>query len=239
MGIMELQVAKWGSSLAVRLPAECTRATGLREGEFVAVEVTPLGQITRSGLLTRRLSRPHAPAARGHAVGRSGGGGHARRGSVLMIDLDTSAAVPLFVPEPSSAVIDAWYEACADTLVSSDWIVTEFASALAIKARAGALAAEDAHAIWREFDAFCGSGLRADGVGPAPDVGGFCGSCSRVSSMPAWISPRVTAAMRKSPSGTDCSHATAPPCGFGRRSSETTWASSRYRGMRRFGRTPA
>jgi len=77
-----------------------------------------------------------------------------------MIYLDTSAAVPLFVPEPSSAAVDAWYEGCADTLISCDWIVTEFASALATKERTGALAAKDARDAWRAFEAFCGAGLR-------------------------------------------------------------------------------
>lgn len=77
-----------------------------------------------------------------------------------MIYLDTSAAMPLFVPEPSSAAVDAWFEDCAEPLVASDWIVTEFASALAIKERAGALAVKDARDAWREFEAFCGVGLR-------------------------------------------------------------------------------
>lgn len=77
-----------------------------------------------------------------------------------MIYLDTSAAVPLFVPEPASAAVDAWFEGCAEALVSSDWIVTEFASALAIKERAGMLAAKDARDAWREFESFCGAGLR-------------------------------------------------------------------------------
>jgi predicted nucleic acid-binding protein len=77
-----------------------------------------------------------------------------------MIYLDTSAAVPLFVPEPSSMAVDAWYEGCTDTLVSCDWIVTEFASALAMKERTGQLAAKDARDAWRGFEAFCGTGLR-------------------------------------------------------------------------------
>lgn len=42
---MRLQVAKWGNSLAVRLPVECTRAAGLREGDIVEAEVTPVGEI--------------------------------------------------------------------------------------------------------------------------------------------------------------------------------------------------
>lgn len=43
---MKLQIAKWGNSLAVRLPAECARAAGLREGDTVEAEVTPAGEIT-------------------------------------------------------------------------------------------------------------------------------------------------------------------------------------------------
>lgn len=43
---MKLQVAKWGNSLAVRLPVECTRAVGLREGDSVDAEVTKAGEIT-------------------------------------------------------------------------------------------------------------------------------------------------------------------------------------------------
>ena len=42
---MRLQVAKWGNSLAVRLPVECTRAAGLKEGDELEAEVTPIGEI--------------------------------------------------------------------------------------------------------------------------------------------------------------------------------------------------
>lgn len=77
-----------------------------------------------------------------------------------MIYFDTSAAVPLFVREPASAAVDAWFETCSDPLLSSDWIVTEFASALSVKERSGMLGAKDARAAWRGFEAFCESGLR-------------------------------------------------------------------------------
>ena len=77
-----------------------------------------------------------------------------------MVYLDTSAAVPLFVAEPSSDLIDSWLGACDVPVVSSDWIVTEFASALSIKERSGTLAAKDAKAAWRSFETFCQSGLR-------------------------------------------------------------------------------
>ena len=42
---MKLQVAKWGNSLAIRLPVECLRAAGLKEGDEVEAEVTPAGEI--------------------------------------------------------------------------------------------------------------------------------------------------------------------------------------------------
>jgi antitoxin MazE len=42
---MRLQVSKWGNSLAVRLPAEYTRAAGLKEGDSVEADVTPSGKI--------------------------------------------------------------------------------------------------------------------------------------------------------------------------------------------------
>ncbi len=77
-----------------------------------------------------------------------------------MVYLDTSAAVPLFVAEPASDQVDRWLGACDVPLVSSDWIITEFASALSIKERSGTLAASDARAAWRNFEIFCQSGLR-------------------------------------------------------------------------------
>ena len=43
---MKLQVAKWGNSLAVRLPAECIRAAGLKEGDSVEAEIGLAGDIT-------------------------------------------------------------------------------------------------------------------------------------------------------------------------------------------------
>ena len=38
--------------------------------------------------------------------------------------------------------------------------MTEFASALSIKERRGDITAVDARAVWTEFEAFCGTGLR-------------------------------------------------------------------------------
>ena len=77
-----------------------------------------------------------------------------------MVYLDTSAAVPLFVSEPSSDLVDRWLDACDVPIVSSDWILTEFASALAIKERSGTLSARNGKAAWRSFETFCQQGLR-------------------------------------------------------------------------------
>ena len=43
-------------------------------------------------------------------------------------------------------------------------MVTEFASALSIKQRSGALGAKDAKVAWRNFETFCRSGLRLAAV---------------------------------------------------------------------------
>ena len=77
-----------------------------------------------------------------------------------MIYLDTSAAVPMFVPEPASDAVDAWYESCVDPLISSDWIVTEFAGALSIKVRRREIVEKQAKAAWKDFEVFCRNGLR-------------------------------------------------------------------------------
>jgi len=53
-----------------------------------------------------------------------------------MLYLDTSVLVPLFVPEPESSSMRAWFDAQAgETLAISDWTLTEFASAMGIKVR--------------------------------------------------------------------------------------------------------
>lgn len=43
---MKLQIAKWGNSLGVRLPAAFTRAMGARAGDSVEAEIDSLGRIT-------------------------------------------------------------------------------------------------------------------------------------------------------------------------------------------------
>lgn len=64
---MKLQIAKWGNSLAVRLPVECTRAVGLQEGDSVEAVITSAGEITlapektfNKAAFLNRLTKLHA-----------------------------------------------------------------------------------------------------------------------------------------------------------------------------------
>ncbi|MFN0072070.1 MAG: type II toxin-antitoxin system VapC family toxin [Chloroflexota bacterium] len=77
-----------------------------------------------------------------------------------MVYLDTSVAVALFVPEVKTASVKEWFISCTEPIVSSDWIVPEFASALSLKERRGELATQSARALWSEFESFRGTGLR-------------------------------------------------------------------------------
>ena len=43
---VKLLLAKWGNSLAIRLPVECTRAAGIKEGDIVEADVNASGEIT-------------------------------------------------------------------------------------------------------------------------------------------------------------------------------------------------
>ena len=43
---MDLQVAKWGNSLALRIPAEVVRRLGLREGGTVEAQLTVDGSLS-------------------------------------------------------------------------------------------------------------------------------------------------------------------------------------------------
>jgi len=43
---MELQIAKWGNSLALRIPSEVVRRLGLREGATVQAQLTVDGSLS-------------------------------------------------------------------------------------------------------------------------------------------------------------------------------------------------
>jgi uncharacterized protein len=77
-----------------------------------------------------------------------------------VIYLDTSALVPLFINEPASAAVAAWYAKVRDELVSAVWCVTEFASALGIKQRTGQIDEKQAQAAWGRFGRMVAADLR-------------------------------------------------------------------------------
>ena len=67
----------------------------------------------------------------------------------------------------------------------------------------------------------------------------LAGPCSREISIPACISPIVTADTKSCSAGTSAIHSSTAPCGRGRRSYETTLVSRRYTGLVHDGRCSA
>lgn len=62
---MNLQIAKWGNSLAMRLPADLVRRFGLREGDSVEAQLTADGALTiRPAGWSRRTFAIELAAAR-------------------------------------------------------------------------------------------------------------------------------------------------------------------------------
>lgn len=68
-----------------------------------------------------------------------------------MVYVDTSALVPAFIREPKSADVLAWLESSEERLAISEWSITEFASAAAIKVRTGQVTAALAKQAWARF----------------------------------------------------------------------------------------
>ena len=77
-----------------------------------------------------------------------------------MIYVDTSVIVTLLTVEPKTPDVTAWYAELRDTPISSDWLLTEFSSAISIKQRTGQLSETTAKRVRKEFDLFAAGGLR-------------------------------------------------------------------------------
>ena len=84
-----------------------------------------------------------------------------------MVYVDTSVLVPLFLNEPHSAAVADWYAQEESLLVAAAWCVPEFASALGIKQRTGAIDALQAAAAWARFERWVAADLRLLPVAPA------------------------------------------------------------------------
>lgn len=69
---IRLQIAKWGNSVAMRLPADLVRRFGLREGDTVEAQLTVDGALTirPTGWSRRAFAAELAQARDGLPMGR-------------------------------------------------------------------------------------------------------------------------------------------------------------------------
>lgn len=84
-----------------------------------------------------------------------------------MVYVDTSVLVPLFLNEPDSVAVATWYAREKSELVAAGWCVPEFASALGIKQRTGAIDKQQAQGAWARFERMVAADLRLLPVEPA------------------------------------------------------------------------
>lgn len=84
-----------------------------------------------------------------------------------MVYVDTSVLVPLFLNEPHSVAVATWYAREKGELVAAAWCVPEFASALGIKQRTGAIDTQQAQGAWARFERMVAADLRLLLVEPA------------------------------------------------------------------------
>ena len=77
-----------------------------------------------------------------------------------MVYVDTSVIVTLLTVEPRTQDMTAWYAGLGETPTCSDWLLTEFSSALSIKLRTGQISAANAKRVRKEFELLTEGGLR-------------------------------------------------------------------------------
>ena len=84
-----------------------------------------------------------------------------------MVYVDTSVLAPLFLNEPHSVAATDWYAREKRELVAAAWCIPEFASALGVKQRTGAIDGPQAQAAWSRFERMVAADLRLLPVEPA------------------------------------------------------------------------
>jgi len=84
-----------------------------------------------------------------------------------MVYVDTSVVVTLFLNEPHSLAAAEWYAREKNKLVAAAWCVPEFASALGIKQRTGAIDAQQAQGACTRFERMVAADLRLLPVEPS------------------------------------------------------------------------
>ena len=77
-----------------------------------------------------------------------------------MVYVDTSVLVALLTNEATAERIANWLAEEARPLVSGDWCMTEFASALALKQRTSQITSKQSNTAWKVFIQFCEGHLR-------------------------------------------------------------------------------
>lgn len=77
-----------------------------------------------------------------------------------MIYVDTSVLVAAFTNEPRAGVARQWLEHNQDVVTISDWVITEFSSAIARKVRERTLSRDDADVIIERWHIFITAALR-------------------------------------------------------------------------------
>jgi predicted nucleic acid-binding protein len=76
-----------------------------------------------------------------------------------MIYADTSVWVALLTQETGTSQVEQWFGSNSEPLVSADWTLTEFHSAIAIKTRTGQMSADQAGEVLAFFERLCAGGL--------------------------------------------------------------------------------
>lgn len=76
-----------------------------------------------------------------------------------MIYVDTSVWIALMTREAATDRVETWFASNTEPLVSADWALTEFHSAIAIKTRRGQLTAEQAGEILDLFERLSTGGM--------------------------------------------------------------------------------
>lgn len=74
--------------------------------------------------------------------------------------VDTSIIVAMLTNEPKTHDCINWFSNLKQTPVSSDWLITEFNSAIAIKQRTSQLTAKDIKPILQQFEALLNGGIK-------------------------------------------------------------------------------
>jgi predicted nucleic acid-binding protein len=84
-----------------------------------------------------------------------------------MVYVDTSVLVALFPNEQHSQAATDWYAHEKSELAAAAWCVPEFASALGLKQRTGAIDEQQAQGAWERFERMVAADLKLLPVEPA------------------------------------------------------------------------